>query len=382
MTVDADVLILGGGCAGLSLAVALAERAPAMRVRTLEERSAYQRDRTWCFWNTAPHAFSAGVTHHWDSWRVRHAGAEARQRSSRYRYECLPADRFYELALEKLRPTRSEPALGVGVRAVWQAGDLCEVETDGGVLRSRWVFDSRPRRSESLQPVLVQRFCGWHLRTERACFDASVVDLMDFQPGTGRRRTTFFYVLPFSSTEALVEATYLDDPALPPADAEEALREYLQELCGDGYEVLYREAATLPMGGWCADRSQRWPGSRVLDIGTRGGRVKASSGYAFQRIQRQSAALAHALARGEMVPRRVEPRFYGVLDRIFLEALRRSPDQAAGYFMAMFRKLPADTLVRFLSETASAGEVLRVMLALPKLDFLQAALSPTQELGR
>ncbi len=376
---DADVLILGGGCAGLSLAVALAERAPAMRVRTLEERSAYRRDRTWCFWNTAPHPFSAGVTHRWDSWRVRHAGAEARQWSARYHYEHLPADRFYELALEKLRPTRSEPALGVSVRAVRQAGEVCEVETDRGILRSWWVFDSRPHRSESLQPVLVQRFCGWHLRTERPCFDASVVDLMDFQPGMGTRRTTFFYLLPFSSTEALVEATYLDDPVLPPADAEEALREYLQELCGDDYEMLYGEAATLPMGGWREDRSQNRPGSRVLDIGTRGGRVKASSGYAFGRIQRQSAAIAQALGRGERVPRSFEPRLYGVLDRIFLEALRRSPDHAADYFMAMFRRVPADALVRFLSETATAGEVLRVMLALPKLEFLQAAFLPAQE---
>jgi lycopene beta-cyclase len=48
MTPDTDVLILGGGCAGLSLAVALAERAPAMRVDTLEARMDYTRDRTWC----------------------------------------------------------------------------------------------------------------------------------------------------------------------------------------------------------------------------------------------------------------------------------------------------------------------------------------------
>ncbi len=373
MTLDADVIILGGGCAGLSLALALADRAPAMRVKTLEARSHYERDRTWGFWNTAPHPFSAAVTHRWNSWRVRHAGTEARQRSRDYAYEYLPADRFYELALDRIERTEQELALGVEVRAVQKSGGACEVETDRGVLRSRWVFDSRAHAAQKVKPALFQRFTGWHVRTERPCFDATVVDLMDFQSSTERGRTMFFYVLPFSPTEALVEATYLDDPALPPAAAEAALRGRMQRLCGDTYEVLYREAAALPMGGQGGRTLSPGP---VVDIGARGGRIKASSGYAFQRIQRQSAALADALARGVVLPRAFEPRFYGVLDRIFLQAVRRSPDQTANYFMAMFRNVTPETMIRFLSETASPGEVLRVMLALPKLDFIQAAVLP------
>ncbi len=375
MTLDADVLILGGGCAGLSMAVALAERAPAIRVKTLESRPRYERDRTWCFWNTEPHPFSAGVTHRWNSWRVRHAGGEARQRSERYAYEHLPADRFYELATQRIGRAGQGLELGVKVQAVRQVGKGCEVETDRGVLRSRWVLDSRPCAPGELRPVLLQRFIGWQVQTEQPCFDILTVDLMDFQSSTERGRTVFFYVLPFSPTEALVEATYLDDPALLPADAEAALRQHMHRLCGEAYRVLYREAATLPMGDGRRRTSSR---GQIVDIGTRGGRVKASSGYAFQRIQRGSAVTAEALARGAAPPRTFEPRFYGVLDRIFLQALRRSPDQAAGYFMAMFRKLPPETLVRFLSETASLGEVLRVMLALPKIDFLQAALLPAK----
>jgi lycopene beta-cyclase len=374
MTPDTDVLILGGGCAGLSLAVALAERAPAMRVDTLEARMDYTRDRTWCFWNSAPHPFSGGVTHRWDSWRVSHAGAEARQRSLHYRYEHLPADRFYELAIDRVKDAGQQLTLGVDVQSVRQRDDLYEVQTQHGIVRSRWVFDSRPPSLPGSQPLLAQRFTGWHVRTQSPCFDASVVDLMDFQPTDECGRTMFFYVLPFSSTEALVEATYLEQPALPPADAEAALRLYLQGLCGDAYEVLYRESAMLPMGEQRPRSRSGERRERMLSIGTRGGRVKASSGYAFQRIQRQSASIADALAHGNPIPFSFEPPFYAVLDRIFLEALRRSPAHAATYFMAMFRRIPADTLVRFLSERASLSEILRVMLALPKLDFVQASL--------
>lgn len=379
MTLDADVIILGGGCAGLSLAVALAQQAPHLRVETLESRERYERDRTWCFWNVAQHPFAAAVTHRWDSWRVRHAGVEARQRSHRYTYEYLPADRFYELATGAMRDAGQTLSMGIDVRSVQRAGEGCEVETNRGVLRSRWVFDSRPRPCGEARPVLEQRFAGWHVRTERPCFDASVVDLMDFQPGVERGRTAFFYVLPFSATEALVEATFLDDPALAPADAEAVLRRHMEQLSGGAYEVLYREAARLPMGEEATGEPSR---ERIVEIGTRGGRVKASSGYAFLRIQRQSAALADAVAKRKDLPRRFEPRSYSVLDSIFLRALKRFPGRAPGYFMAMFRQLPPETLVRFLSETASPAEVLRVMLALPKFDFAQAALLPGVGLRR
>ena len=81
-SLDTDVLILGGGCAGLSLATALAQWAPQLRVHILESRRSYTRDRTWCFWHAGSHPFSAGVTHRWPGWRVRHAGARLARRAT------------------------------------------------------------------------------------------------------------------------------------------------------------------------------------------------------------------------------------------------------------------------------------------------------------
>ena len=370
MSLDADVLILGGGCAGLSLAMALSQSAPQLSVQVLEPRTQYRRDRTWCFWNTEPHPFSAGVTHRWQSWRVRGGDTEVRQRSDRYTYDHLPADRFYQLATAAVERSGHVLSMGVEAQTPRQEDDLCEVQTSLGTLRSRWVFDSRPRIDTS-RPTLIQRFLGWHVQTAEACFDPSVVDLMDFQPGTLPGRTTFFYLLPFSPTEALVEATFLDDPALPPPDADTCLRQYLERLPTGGYQVLYQESGALPMGDHTPSTTSAM---RIIDIGTRGGRVKPSSGYSFLRIQRQSTALARALATGTPLPMTVDPPCYSLLDAIFLRALKRAPERTSLYFMALFRQIPPDTLVRFLSETAGVGGIARVMLALPKLDFLQAAL--------
>lgn len=392
MSPDADILILGGGCSGLSLATALAQKAPQVRVQILEAREAYERDRTWCFWNTEGHPFFEGVTHRWHDWRLRHKGQEVRQHSQRYTYDHLPGDRFYQLATAAVQAAGQVLCMGVKVQSLRQQDDLFAVETDAGLLRSRWLFDSRPRRADVTSPVLLQRFVGWHVRTVHACFDTSVVDLMDFQADAGvtatHGRTTFFYVLPFSTNEALVEATFLDNPALPPADAIALLHDYLERLHTGGFEVLYTETGALPMGGGTnrmesPGHSGAFPSglsmsARFSEIGTLGGRVKPSSGYAFLRIQRQSAALAEALASGRPLPAHFEPRFYDLLDSIFLRALKRAPERAPLYFMTMFRQIPPDTLVRFLAEAATPSEALRVVLSLPKLDFLQASLLPTK----
>jgi lycopene beta-cyclase len=110
-----------------------------------------------------------------------------------------------------------------------------------------------------------------------------------------------------------------------------------------------------------------------MPIGTAAGRVKASSGYAFLRIQRQSRAIARALANGLTPPQRLEPVRYHRLDSIFMTALARHPEAAPGYFLQLFRNVPPDALVRFLSECGSAGETLKVALSLPKLSFAAAA---------
>lgn len=373
---DADVAILGGGCAGLSLAVALARVLPDLRVHVIEERTCYVRDRTWCLWNAEPHPFESCVTHSWNRWRIRLQGESVLRQSARYAYQHIPADRFYEFALRTIAgSTQQQITLGARVHTVAPDGKGFRIETDHGSLRAARVFDSRPQAVPLRRQTagLVQRFSGCHVVTERPCFDSTTVELMDFQTSDMVGRTTFFYTLPFSANEALVEATYVDRPELTPAHAEDALKGWLENItAGTRYTVAFREHGALRMDTTrTVDRDSR--PSTYQRIGTAGGRVKPSSGYAFLRIQRQSRAIANALAKGVVPPRQLEPKRYELMDRVFMNALTRNSASAPSYFLELFRKVPPDALVRFLSECGSASETIKVALALPKLPFAVAA---------
>jgi lycopene beta-cyclase len=373
---DADVAILGGGCAGLSLAVALGQVSPDCKVHVLEERSEYVRDRTWCLWNAEPHPFESCVTHSWNRWRIRCQGESVVRGSNRYSYQHIPADRFYKCALESIAESpQQQITLSTRVHAVAPDGENFRIETDRGSLRAARVFDSRPQAVSVRQQTagLVQRFSGWHVVTDGPCFNSTTVELMDFQSSADAGRTIFFYTLPFSANEALVEATYLDHPDLAPARAEHALQGWLETiLAGAPYKVVFREHGALPMNpASIFAGSERL--SRYQRIGTAGGRVKPSSGYAFLRIQRQSRAIANALASGVVPPTQLEPMRYELLDRVFMNALTRNSAAAPSYFLQLFRNVPPDLLVRFLSECGSTSETIRVALALPKLPFTVAA---------
>lgn len=375
--VDAHALIVGGGCAGLSLAVhvvAAARRAgrACPRVTIVEPRTEYRRDRTWCGWRFEAHPFAASVTQTWSQWAVQEAGRRVVRGSAVHPYEHIPADRFYAQA-QALLATAPEVrlALGVEVTAIVEQGGHVVVETTAGSLRAGLVLDGRPPEAAAAaeaSPVaevdLVQHFVGWEVETAEPCFDPGVVEMMDFAVAQ-LRGLHFMYVLPFTPTRALVEATYISAAALPLAQYEADIRGDLERRGAREFKVGFREAGQIAMSTRPA-RPQVSP--RVLQIGLRGGLAKPSTGYAFAAIQRFSAALAERIVArpGQpLVPPAARPAAAVAMDRVFLSYLERHPERGPGLFVDLFERLPPDLLCRFLTDHGSPLDGLRVMACTP-----------------
>ncbi|MGF1526756.1 MAG: lycopene cyclase family protein [Candidatus Competibacterales bacterium] len=369
--------IIGAGCAGLSLACALVGR--ERRVVALEPRRQYAKDRTFCHWDVHPHPFGAAISHRWRRWLVRFQGREV-VASGRYQYCHIPGDAFYRLALERLAGAANvELRLGWRVEAI--AGPMAdgrmEVVADRGRILAHQVVDSRPPAwgppaSPPTQGVhWVQHFVGYRLEANGPVFDPTTVTLMDFDvPQT--HGIHFFYVLPFSATEALVEATFFSPQPLDLDHYHRAIVDYCAQRFGlvlADCRLLERERGAIPMTTEPLAR----PRGAAIPVGTNGGAVKPSSGYGFAAIQRHVPHLVAALEAHRPPPPPRE-RLPLALDRIFLAFIQRYPARAPGLLFQLFERVEADRLVRFLSDAATVGDYAAVMAAMPAGALTKEAL--------
>jgi lycopene beta-cyclase len=316
-------------------------------------------------------ALDSLVRHRWSTLRiqvgVRHSDVPLREHTYRTFF-------FADLQREVKARLAGHPGSRIvegRVHGVVQDGEGVTLQVGDRTFRARWMFDSRFHLRELVVDrarfhLLRQYFHGWIVRTPEEVFDPAVATLLDFRAGTAPG-TGFFYVLPFSSREALVELVTLE-----PVDAEPITRAYLAEAFGlRDAAFVDRESGISPM----TEQPFGWrEGPRVRRIGVASGRIKASTGYALTRIVEDCAGIVGSLEqRGHPFVRPNDSVFFRVLDAVLLEVWSSRPDRIPPIFGAMFERNPVDRVLRFLDERASAWEVLRLILTLPKRPFLRAA---------
>ena len=110
-----------------------------------------------------------------------------------------------------------------------------------------------------------------------------------------------------------------------------------------------------------------------------------STGYAYQRIQRDSAAIAASLHRHGHPHDRPHPRRrHRLLDAILLDVLDRDPAQLELAFAALFAASPAERILRFLDEDTGVAEELRLAASMPPRPYLRALFGRVSQvsLGR
>ena len=371
-------VILGAGCAGLSLAWHLVELGVDAPILLVDRRDRFENDRTWCFWDVEPTPFSGLASHAWSRWMVHDGRREVVSECPRYRYLRLRSADFYREVLGRLaKAPNVSMALGRPVVGVREARNGMVIATADREFVGGRVFDSSglavgPRPS-ARGVRLLQHFFGQTVRVDRPTFDPTCPTLMDFRVRQSDG-PHFFYVLPLSDREALVENTYLFPFAAGPDRHRAEIADYLRARHGlgpDEYEVTEEESGAIPMvaGGRPA------AGPRVEPIGLVGGAARPSSGYAFLRIQRQARAVARAVAAGLDTPAGpIAPRKYDLLDAIFLRVLADRPGLAPEVFGRMFGRADAASVVRFLGERSTPVDDARIIAALPKWPFVAAAI--------
>jgi lycopene beta-cyclase len=114
----------------------------------------------------------------------------------------------------------------------------------------------------------------------------------------------------------------------------------------------------------------------VYYIGAAGGQTKASTGYTFQFIQKQSERIAGALNKGitdltGIQPDRSRFRLY---DNILLRVLSEKKMTGEEIFSTLFKKIPAEKVFRFLDNETTLAEEFHILNAMPSGTFGIAAI--------
>jgi len=370
MSCDYDVAMVGAGLAGLSLAVRLTALPNPPRILMIDPRTTYERDRTWCSWSVQSHPFLDCVSHRWPEWTVGSGKAEIVRRCERFPYQRIPSDALYQKAKTLLEQASTVTwALGQSVVELKESLRLVQIElSDGRSVEASQVYDSRPPEIKT-NDGWRQIFYGLEIRCSGARWNPEKVMLMDFQQA-GENGVRFFYVLPLSNDVFLVEDTWLCPSGKSPHFSDADILSYASEqVGGSGLEILHREKGAIPMFALPKTAT----GNRITAIGTRGGAVRSSSGYAFTGIQQEADALAAAYP--SVPAAREETFFLRMMDTIFLNAVDKHPEDLPDYMCRIFQNVKPERLLRFMESCPTWLDRLAVMKALPLWPFLMSMIS-------
>jgi len=350
-----DYIIIGGGCAGLSLAYEL-EIHNKLKNKTLaiiEPRLEYKRDKTWSFWKTINHNFEDCVKKSWKNFSINVSNKTKYLECDKLPYQSIDSGLFYEKINSKLKQNQN----------INFYRGINEIS-----LNNSFIFNSVPI-IESSKNKIWQHFKGVEIETTKNIFDDEILNLMDFDcPQLDS--VHFFYTLPYDKNKALVETTWLshmnNDLEI---NYDEQLKNYIENYLNiKNYKINYKEQGAIPLF-YPSNINEK----NKMNIGTAGCMTRLSTGYTFLNIQEHSKFIRENIENIKNIKKYEIKKKYKFLDKVFLKVLKRHPKEMPNIFFKMFNN-PSETIIKFLSNKSSILQDLSIILKMPKWIFIKALL--------
>ena len=347
-----DYVIIGGGCAGLSLAyeLELHDKLLDKTLAIIETRPDYKRDKTWSFWKVFDHNFQDCVIKNWNNFSINTPDASKELRNERYPYQSVDSGKFYNKINLKLSTNKN----------IQFFKNVDELNTTNSIIFNS-VYDGSIGKSN-----LWQHFQGIEIETNKDIFDDQILNLMDFNCEQ-RDAVHFFYTLPFSKNKALVETTWLSNLENDSyQDYDLQLENYIKNNLGiKDYRVNFTEKGAIPLF------YPQVKNKDEINIGSAGAMTRLSTGYTFLNIQEHSKFIRENLDNiKDKKPYHIGKK-YDFLDNIFLNVLKNNPEKMPNIFFKMF-KGSSNTVIKFLSNKSNFLEDLIIISKMPKLIFINS----------
>lgn len=369
-----DYIIVGSGASGLMMAyrMALDSFFDGKRILLLDKERKSTNDRTWCFWQTPHGEWDDILTTSWKTISFKSQTVAKKESILPYHYKMIKSADFYEKAWKHIARKNNITFLKEAVLSIQQEKNVAIVKTVQNhfvtdVVLNSILFDNQYLKQKKY-PVLQQHFVGFFIKTKQNIFDDSVATFMDFTVAQ-QANTRFMYILPYAKNEALFEYTLFSSNLLPYQEYKIAIEDYLAQKGIIDYEILEKEQGSIPMTCY-----EFWKknSANIINIGTAGGWSKASTGFTFTNINKNSLLLLQWLKEEKPLDAFHKRDKFWFYDLLLLDILYEKNQLGAKIFSEMFKKTPAQKILKFLDNETSFKEDLQIILKMSPYQFIRA----------
>ncbi len=370
-----DYAIIGAGAAGLHLCLAMIDDNyfSNKKILILEKDTKTENDRTWCFWEKGEGKWDHLLHRSWKNGYFHCSKYSKNLNLEDYSYKMIRSAKFYQFAKNKIKAHHNFEWKKEEVISVENSKTKPTVKTKSDIYYPKHVFDSRIEsnffKKNDGYIKLLQPFKGWIIRTKKPTFDTSSFVMMDFRL-QWNNRTSFTYVLPLSETEAMIEFTLFNTQTLKSQEYDQKLKQYISEILKiEEYEILEEEEGVIPMTDFPFYQKNN---KTLTKIGTAGGWVKPSSGYAFKNCEKYALKVVENIKANRLPSHQLFKKRYRWYDSILLNILWNKNELGTSLFAEMFENNHVTEIFKFLDDEGNLISDLRIMKSFNPLPFLRA----------
>lgn len=371
-----DYIIVGGGAAGLHLAMAMAsdDFFNNKRIAVFDKSPKNYNDKTYCFWEKTYGKWNDCVSKTWNHACFKDKKHTLSLSLKPYLYKKINALDFYNFCKNTLvKKNTSFFFFTEEVIKLSEENNTVTVTTKNKEYSSEHVFDSRLEISlETIKENSIyinQSFKGWQIETKHPAFTPESFTMMDYSL-QWNNSTSFMYILPISRTQALLEYTFFAKETINDKDFDNQLKKYIEiQLPNIEYTIKSTEKGSIPMTNYGFNKHNS---KRITKIGTAGGWVKASTGYSFKFAEKNALAIVNQLKHLRKPVGYKSSYRFKFYDKLFLKILAYDNTKGPEMFANMYQNTEPELLFKFMDEETSLLEEIKFIRALTPWPFIKA----------
>lgn len=351
------------------------------KIAIIEAEKKNENDKTYCFWAAPNDAIvtelACIINHSYTQIEINKASV---QDIGAQPYYYIRSIDLYQYT-SKLIAHYNIPIYHSKCHEIKHVNGINAIHTSNGTHYAKNVFDSRAPKIDGDNYIhLHQSFYGLQVKFETEVFNSDTFEMMNFDVEQNQF-TQFFYVLPFSNKEALIELTRFGAEKINLDYAKDVLSNKIKSLFGD-YEVVGEETGCIPMTNFLNPPSTL---EGVVNTGARANLIKPSTGYGFKKMFYVAEEIFKIKTQSDFNfnnSKRVEEgnrkyfnsksrfKFY---DSLLLIILLRWPYLGKEIFSKLFKAQKISTVFSFLDEKTSLLQEIKIFASLPFQPFIKAA---------